>query len=86
MEPSIGELVLSGIKLMFIGMGIVYLFLALLVWIIGSTARLIQRWSPETMAVLPSAYSAQHLAGGAEVGDAELVAAISAAIHHHQNH
>ena len=38
MESSIGELVLSGVKLMVIGMGIVYLFLALLVWVIGVTS------------------------------------------------
>jgi len=81
MESSIGELILSGLKLMVIGMGIVYLFLALLVWVIGITSRMIQRYSPET----PT-----HLAGpapleGDDGDDAELVAAISAAIHHHQS-
>jgi oxaloacetate decarboxylase gamma subunit len=81
MESSIGELVLSGVKLMFIGMGIVYLFLALLVWVIGFTSRLIQRFSPEAPTHLP------HPAplGGPEENDAELVAAITAAIHSHQN-
>lgn len=76
MESSIGELLLSGVKLMLIGMGIVYLFLALLVWVIGVTSTLIQRFSPEVPAHLPIPV--------AEEDDAELVAAISAAIHHHQ--
>jgi oxaloacetate decarboxylase gamma subunit len=81
MEPSFGELVLSGVKLMFIGMGIVYLFLALLVWVIGITAKLIQRYSPETQShPIPVAQR-----GDTEEHDAELVAAITAAIHSHQN-
>ena len=81
MESSIGELVLSGVKLMFIGMGIVFLFLALLVWVIGATSKLIQRFSPEPPTHLPNSSSLS--ATGED--DAELVAAISAAIHFHQN-
>jgi oxaloacetate decarboxylase gamma subunit len=79
MELSIGELVLSGVKLMFIGMGIVFLFLALLVWVINVTSKLIQRFSPEAPQPL------SHSAAPAEENDAELVAAITAAIHLHQN-
>ncbi len=81
MESSIGELVLSGVKLMFIGMGIVFLFLALLVWVIGVTSKLIQRISPEPPTHLPHPASL----GADGEDDAELVAAISVAIHHHQN-
>ena len=81
MELSFGELVLSGVKLMFIGMGIVYLFLALLVWVIGMTSKLIQRFSPEA----PIHISHPAPAGDIEENDAELVAAITAAIHSHQN-
>ena len=84
MELSIGELVLSGVKLMLIGMGIVYLFLALLVWVIGVTSKLIQRFSPELPTHLPYP-AAVHPVGDEGEIDAELVAAISAAIHHHQN-
>jgi len=80
MESSIGELFLSGVKLMFFGMGIVFLFLALLVWVIGATSRLIQRFSPEPSVHLPGSAP---LAGD-DGEDAELVAAISAAIHLHQ--
>jgi len=81
MELSIGELMLSGVKLMFIGMGIVYLFLALLVWVIGATSKLIQHFSPEAPAHIPHPAAS----GGEEENDAELVAAITAAIHSHQN-
>jgi oxaloacetate decarboxylase gamma subunit len=80
MESSFGELLFSGVKLMLIGMGIVYLFLALLVWVIGITSKLIQRYSPEEPSQL-----ARPIAGGdPEEADAELVAAITAAIHSHQ--
>lgn len=82
MEPSFGELVLSGIKLMFIGMGIVFLFLALLVWVIGITSRLIQRFSPEAPTHIPHPSAP---IGDTEENDAELIAAITAAIHSHQN-
>ena len=81
MESSIGELFLSGVKLMFFGMGIVFLFLALLVWVIGVTSKLIQRFSPEPPTHLPGSASL----GGDDGDDAELVAAISAAIHFHQS-
>jgi len=83
MESSIGELVLSGVKLMFIGMGIVYLFLALLVWVISTTSKLIHRYAPEhprIPSVIPPAHERE-----AESEDTELVAAITAAIHQYQN-
>lgn len=85
MESSIGELLISGATLMLVGMGIVYLFLALLVWVIGLNAKLIHRFSPESFPQ-PShhpAHSPPTVAGDGD--DAELVAVISAAIHHHQN-
>lgn len=42
MESSLTELFLSGGRLMLIGMGIVYLFLALLITIISISARYLQ--------------------------------------------
>ncbi|MBS1213277.1 MAG: putative oxaloacetate decarboxylase gamma chain [Proteobacteria bacterium] len=84
MESSIGELILSGCKLMLIGMSIVFLFLALLVWIIGVTSRLINRYSPESAGQVPYPGSA-HAVGQEPESEAELVAAISAAIHSYQN-
>lgn len=79
MELSIGELLISGVKLMLIGMGIVYTFLAVLVWVIGITSKLIQRYSPEPATITPP------VAGVEAEDNAELVAVISAAIHQYQN-
>lgn len=81
MAPSLAELLLSGVKLMLIGMGIVFLFLALLVWIIGITAKLLQRYElePEGLPVRPGAGIEP------EPQEAEVVAAISAAIHRYRN-
>ncbi len=80
-----GELLLSGVKLMLIGMGIVYLFLALLVWVIGINAKLIQRFSPVPPSQLhPPAPTALSVANADSYED-DIVAVISAAIHHHQN-
>lgn len=84
MESSIGELVFSGLKLMLFGMSIVFLFLALLVWIIGITSRLVQRFSPDLAAPMPPPGSV-HPVGQEPESEAELVAVISAAIHQYQN-
>jgi len=85
MDSSLSELLLSGAELMLVGMGIVYLFLALLVWVIGLNSKLIRRFSPEFPSQPHHPAQSVPAAGGAEEVDAELVAAISAAIHHHQN-
>ena len=85
MDSTIGELLLSDAKLMVFGMGTVYLFLALLVWVIGLNSRLIQRFSPESTTQVQHPAHIVPTAGGAEENNTELVAAISAAIHHHQN-
>ena len=73
MEASMTELLLSGLKLMLIGMGIVFLFLALLVWIINVTARLVNTFQP-----VPDESGASK--GGVEIDEAELIAVISAAV------
>jgi oxaloacetate decarboxylase gamma subunit len=65
------DLLTAGIELMLIGMGIVFAFLAMLVFVIGSMSTFIQRYFPE----LP----AQHPAGKA-IDDAGVVAAIAAAL------
>jgi oxaloacetate decarboxylase gamma subunit len=82
MDSSIGELIVSGVELMFIGMGIVYTFLALLVWVIGVTSRLLLRYSPEQPAHLPASAAPQGVGPG---NDAEIVAAIAAAIRRYRN-
>jgi sodium pump decarboxylase gamma subunit len=53
MEPSFTELVLPGLKLMVVGMGIRFLFLSLLVWIINVTSRLVKSAHPEASAAAP---------------------------------
>ncbi|MEY2696027.1 MAG: hypothetical protein RL333_165 [Pseudomonadota bacterium] len=73
MESSITELLVPGLKLMLIGMGIVYLFLALLVWIIGITARLVSVFNPQANQSRKSSLAV-------EPDEAELVAVIAAAL------
>lgn len=75
---------MSGLNLMLIGMSIVFLFLALLVWIIGFTSRMVQRFSPEFSAAMPEPGSVYPV-GHEPESEAELIAVISAAIHQHQN-
>jgi oxaloacetate decarboxylase gamma subunit len=74
MEPSLSELLLPGLKLMLIGMAIVYLFLALLVWIIGVTARLVGTMSPAPI------QNTKRSSLEVEKEEAELVAVIAAAV------
>jgi len=84
MELPITELLLSGVQLMLMGMTIVYLFLALLVWIIGVTAGLVRRYDKS----LGQRGGDSTLAlddAGLEPDESEIVAAISAAIHRHEN-
>ena len=63
---------------MLIGMGIVYLFLALLVWIIGITHRLIRDSAAEEIEPVPARAATADETG--TVTDAELVAVIAAAL------
>jgi len=84
MESSISHLVLSGLNLMLIGMTIVFLFLALLVWIIGFTARLVNRFSPEFSVTVPEPGTVYPVSHEPE-SESELIAVISAAILRHQN-
>ena len=73
MEPSLSELLLPGLKLMLVGMGIVFLFLALLVWIIGVTAKMVRRMNPQQEAPRRSSLIV-------EPDEAELVAVIAAGL------
>lgn len=75
---------LSGVTLMVIGMGIVYLFLALLVGVIKMTAKLLHHYSPEPQPRVAFHAPIHADAAGSE-DEAELVAAISAAIQRHEN-
>lgn len=83
MEPSITDLLFSGVKLMLIGMTIVYLFLALLVWIIGVTSKLAHRFDQSSRLADEDFSRGDELLS--ELDEGEIVAAISAAIHRHEN-
>jgi oxaloacetate decarboxylase (Na+ extruding) subunit gamma len=66
-----------GLELMFVGMGIVFLFLAMLVVAINVMSALVQRFFPEAT-VPPNPLLNTSL-------DKSVVAAITAAIHQHRN-
>lgn len=74
------ELMSSGIELMFVGMGIVFLFLTMLVVAINLMSRVIQRYFPEepvtsiSIPVTPSSTT-----------DKSYIAAITAAVHQYRS-
>ncbi len=70
------ELMNSGIELMLIGMGIVFLFLAMLVVAINIMSSLVQRFFPE-----PPATAMPVISGISK----STVAAISVAVHQYRN-
>jgi oxaloacetate decarboxylase (Na+ extruding) subunit gamma len=73
------ELIRSGVELMIVGMGIVFLFLTMLVIIINLMSSLIQRFFPEEPSMtipVPSVSSGT---------DKRTVAAITAAVHQYRN-
>jgi oxaloacetate decarboxylase gamma subunit len=69
----------SGIELMIVGMGIVFLFLIMLVVAINIMSALVQRYFPDGPAI---ATAASVNSGGI---DKSLVAAITAAVHHYRS-
>ena len=76
MEPSLTDSLLAGIRLMLIGMGIVYLFLSLLVGLISLTSRLLRKYSSDS-AELPARFPTEP---AAEADEAVVVAVIGAAL------
>jgi oxaloacetate decarboxylase gamma subunit len=81
MESSIGELLASGVKLMLIGMGIVYTFLLLLVWVIQQTHKIIGRLGSHSP-TMPTDVAPAAIAGTGD--DSKVIAAIAAAIHRYE--
>lgn len=72
------ELMSSGIELMFAGMGIVFLFLAMLVVAINIMSSLVQRFFPDA----PPRMIAASVSSGI---DKSIIAAITAAVHQHRS-
>ena len=73
------ELIMSGVELMLVGMGIVYLFLTMLVVVINIMSKVVERFFPEAPAntlVVPTVSSGI---------DKSTIAAISAAVHTYRN-
>jgi oxaloacetate decarboxylase gamma subunit len=71
------EMMSKGIELMFAGMGIVFLFLAMLVVAINVMSSLVQRLFPD----MPNTTSMPAVSSGI---DKNIIAAISAALHQHR--
>jgi oxaloacetate decarboxylase (Na+ extruding) subunit gamma len=72
------EMMSSGVELMVAGMGIVFLFLAMLVVAINIMSSLVQRFFPDTPALV--------VAGTVSSGiDKSIIAAITAAVHQHRS-
>jgi oxaloacetate decarboxylase gamma subunit len=71
------ELILSGVELTLIGMGIVYLFLAMLVVVIISMARLLARYFPSVPIEIKTLNHKDNLSP-------QLIAAITAAVHQYR--
>ncbi len=73
------ELLASGVELMLVGMGIVYLFLAMLIGAIHVMASLVGRFFPEPLPLTDAAENAAN-----PLVDQKHIAAISAAIHQYR--
>jgi oxaloacetate decarboxylase gamma subunit len=73
------ELIGSGIELMFVGMGIVYVFLAMLVFAINTMSAIVQRFFPEPPAASITVPTVSNPL------DKTTVAAITAAIHQYRS-
>ncbi|MEH6648472.1 MAG: OadG family protein [Motiliproteus sp.] len=74
MESS--DLINEGLTLMVFGMGFVFVFLTLLVFVTGLMSRFVERYLPEPVSAAPAAAPAPVTA----TDDGQLVAVISAAI------
>lgn len=74
------EMMSSGIELMFAGMGIVFLFLAMLVVAINFMSVLVLRFFPD--APIPEVSASPKAANGI---DKSVIAAITAAVHQHRS-
>ncbi len=70
------ELLMPGLELLVVGMGIVFIFLTLLIFILNIMSSIIQRYFPEPQVIAKKATANQI--------DPNVLAAISAAVHRHR--
>ena len=76
---AISDLLVKGVELMFLGMGTVFVFLAVLVFAVTKMSELIQKYE----ATLPQPEVKPPRSAG--VKNSDLIAAISAAIHQYRS-
>ncbi len=81
------NLVTEGLKFMVLGMTTVFLFLLLLIWVLKIQAKLVQKFFPvKTTTASSAAVGAAGAAASGSKDDAEVVAAITAAITDYRKH
>ncbi|WP_416397599.1 OadG family protein [Allohahella sp. A8] len=78
------DLFFQALNLMFIGMGFVFAFLALLVVLTSLMSKIIMHYQPPVVATAPKLSSVQQANAPAQDSDPQLKAAISAAIKQHR--
>ena len=78
MDSDMTEMMSNGVELMFVGMGIVFLFLTMLVGAINLMSSLVQRFFPDmpVMGIMPAVPSGI---------DKTIIVAISAAVHQYRH-
>lgn len=74
-----GELISEGLNLMLLGMGTVFVFLTILVFVTTFMSSLVQKYAPVEPAEVKSSGPVS------QVEDQKLIAVISAAIHAHRS-
>ncbi|ADN09423.1 OadG family protein [Sulfurimonas autotrophica] len=72
------NLVMEGVKFMFLGMGTVFTFLVIMIGAVNLMSLIIHKFFPEPHAVEETA------SGGTQKDNKKIVAAITAAIAHHR--
>lgn len=75
------NLISDGLSLMVYGMGFVYVFLTLLVLVTGLMSKLVSKYIPEPVVVPKVKVAAKSVA----TNNDELLAVLSAAVHHHRS-
>jgi len=74
------NLVMEGIKFMFLGMGTVFAFLIIMIMCMNAMSKIIHKFFPEPQ----SSATAQTTTGAQQQDNKKVVAAITAAIAHHR--
>jgi len=77
------NLVVESIKFMFLGMGIVFLFLIIMIYFMGGMSNFVHRFFPEILVDTNSSVQSTQCIQSIQVDQKKIVAAITAAIKHH---